>query len=413
MKTILTFGLALLLGSICLAQQGINYKAVIKDGSGTIIANDIIQIQFTILEGAVPVYEESHTPTTDDNGIIIVNIGEGTLISGVYADIDWVSNQHSLNVQVNTGSGLVDLGTTEFKAVPYALATEKIELPYFDSTSQSGAAFHVHNNFNNGRFGLAGSVGLDGEILPNNNAGVMGVGVVAHGVYGLSKTSFLAGVQGVSESSTGYGVLGYGIGGGVGGHFYTTTFGVAALTTGVGNVGFGITNPVNPLSVYQDTGSANTVRIESGSHPVGKDLLELIIPDGSSAGSQFIEMQNGNDIVAVVNGDGSARFKSVQFEDFSTQTTAAIGPLAYGSISLTGSITSGSGNYSIVWNVNRYEITIPGENYHFANYTSVVTPASAAVRSVRTSSASGNLVVYLYDSTGANIQGNFHFLVFK
>ncbi|WP_400075428.1 tail fiber domain-containing protein [Winogradskyella sp. R77965] len=108
------------------AQQGINYKAVIKDDVGNIIANDLISVQFSILQGVAEtnVYTETHTPTTDVNGIIVVNIGEGTVLSGDYRTIDWASDTHALNVQINIGAGLVDLGTTTFRAVPYALQAQ-------------------------------------------------------------------------------------------------------------------------------------------------------------------------------------------------------------------------------------------------------------------------------------------------
>ncbi len=80
MKTRITLVLAFLITSISFAQQGINYKALIKDSSGNVVANDLIQVQFTILQGAglTNVYQETHTPTTDANGIVIVTIGEGT-----------------------------------------------------------------------------------------------------------------------------------------------------------------------------------------------------------------------------------------------------------------------------------------------------------------------------------------------
>lgn len=107
--------------------QSINYKAVVKDGSGNLITNDLIQVQFNILKGTAQtnVYSESHSPTTDDNGIIIVDIGEGTLVSGspAYASLDWSTDTHFLQVLINIGEGLVDMGTTEFKAVPYAITS--------------------------------------------------------------------------------------------------------------------------------------------------------------------------------------------------------------------------------------------------------------------------------------------------
>ena len=110
------------------AQQGINYKAMIKDANGDAIANTAITVQFTILEnGTTDVFQESHNPTTDANGIIIVNIGEGTLISGDFNAIDWGSNSHFLKTEIDKGEGLIDMGTTQFMAVPYSKFAERAQ----------------------------------------------------------------------------------------------------------------------------------------------------------------------------------------------------------------------------------------------------------------------------------------------
>jgi hypothetical protein len=112
------------------AQQGINYKALIKDGSGVIVSSTAIDVTFTILDVAVNVYEETHAPTTDANGIVILNIGEGAPVTGDFFAIDWSSNNHFLKVQIDTGGGLQDMGTTAFKTVPYAMhATTATTLP--------------------------------------------------------------------------------------------------------------------------------------------------------------------------------------------------------------------------------------------------------------------------------------------
>ena len=121
MKTLKNFTTALLilLSISVTAQQGINYKALIKDGGGNVVANQNITIQFQILQGVgmTNVYQETHSPNTDANGIVIINIGEGAVNSGVFADIDWGSDEHHLNVQINTGGGLTDMGTTQFMAL--------------------------------------------------------------------------------------------------------------------------------------------------------------------------------------------------------------------------------------------------------------------------------------------------------
>ena len=127
--TFLILILSLLFSVTIVAQQGINYKAVIKDANNAVVANTAVTVQFSVLQGVAQtnVYQETHTPTTDANGIIIINIGEGTVGSGVFADIDWASDTHFLNTQIDTGSGLTDMGTTAFNAVPYALSAKTAE----------------------------------------------------------------------------------------------------------------------------------------------------------------------------------------------------------------------------------------------------------------------------------------------
>jgi len=120
MKTRLIILITLLISLSSIAQQGINYKALIKDSAGNTVANQSITIQFTILQGSTNVYTETHVPTTDANGIVIINIGKGAIQSGDFATIDWAIDDYFLNVQIDTGNGLVDIGTTQFMTVPYA-----------------------------------------------------------------------------------------------------------------------------------------------------------------------------------------------------------------------------------------------------------------------------------------------------
>jgi len=159
------------------AQQGINYKALIKDGGGNVIANQGITLQFQILQGdsLINVYQETHTPTTDTNGIVIVNISEGVVDSGVFADIDWGSDTHALKTEIDTGSGLVDMGTTEFNAVPYALhatnAAGKIDELSDGKSDASGSSIFLGINSGLNDVGSTGNVGMGFEVLKNNTTG--------------------------------------------------------------------------------------------------------------------------------------------------------------------------------------------------------------------------------------------------
>ncbi len=125
MKKIIVLIVSLFIANIIFAQQGINYKAIITD-AGAVVANQSIDLKFTILEdGTTNVFQENHTINTDENGIVIVNIGEGNVESGNWLTIDWRKEQF-LKVEVNTGSGFEDMGTTVFKAVPYAKSAGKL-----------------------------------------------------------------------------------------------------------------------------------------------------------------------------------------------------------------------------------------------------------------------------------------------
>ena len=125
-KSILTL-VAILIASLSFAQGGgFNYKALITD-NGNALQNHNITARFTILEnGSTSVYQETHTATTDANGIIVLNIGEGTVVSGSFNDIDW-SNEQFFKTEINTGSGYTDFGTTAFKAVPISKNADKLE----------------------------------------------------------------------------------------------------------------------------------------------------------------------------------------------------------------------------------------------------------------------------------------------
>lgn len=154
-KHILLLCCFLLTGIVFSQTRGINYKALISDNVGAPLANQSVTVQFTILEGNMAineVYKESHTTTTDANGIIIVNIGEGVNISGDFTTINWGLDTHFVKTEINTGSGFVDFGTTEFKTVPYALYAENSGgsgsvSPFTESVTNRITATNTNANF--------------------------------------------------------------------------------------------------------------------------------------------------------------------------------------------------------------------------------------------------------------------------
>ena len=111
----------------CFAQapQGIPYQGLARSANETVISNQSISVRFTILNGShngTVVYIETHTTTTDSNGLFSVVIGLGTAQNGtVFNNIDWSNGSKFLKDEIDTGSGYILLGTTQMMSVPYAL----------------------------------------------------------------------------------------------------------------------------------------------------------------------------------------------------------------------------------------------------------------------------------------------------
>lgn len=193
MKTLITLLAIFFISISSFAQQGINYKAVIKDDNGNaLVSTDLIAVQFIIYKGAAlteNVYQETHAPTTDENGVIIVNIGAGTT-TDVFKDIDWDNDDHFLNVQVNTGSGMIDMGTTQFMAVPYAITAGNVSgLEAIDEGWGIGWRLKGFDSANYGNIGLW-AIDLSNNSSSTNPRGATGDYSLATGFRSLASGIF-------------------------------------------------------------------------------------------------------------------------------------------------------------------------------------------------------------------------------
>jgi len=105
MKRIYLIILVILITNLGLAQSniGFNYKALITE-NGNPLVNHPVNIRFTLTYTGMVVYKETHSTTTDANGIINVNIGEGTPVTGDFSNIYW-GYYHILKVEIDTGNG--------------------------------------------------------------------------------------------------------------------------------------------------------------------------------------------------------------------------------------------------------------------------------------------------------------------
>lgn len=106
-----------------------SYQAVIRDASSNLITNQAVGMQISILQGSASgtaVYVETQTPSTNANGLVSIEIGAGTLVSGNFSMIDWTNGPYYFKTETDPagGTNYSISGTTEFLSVPYALYAE-------------------------------------------------------------------------------------------------------------------------------------------------------------------------------------------------------------------------------------------------------------------------------------------------
>ncbi len=107
--------------------QAFNYSGVARNASNNPIANQIIGVQLSILKGnaatGAVVYKENHSTNTDALGLFNLAVGTGAVQTGVFANIDWSSDNYFLKVGLDAagGTNFITMGTTQLLSVPYAL----------------------------------------------------------------------------------------------------------------------------------------------------------------------------------------------------------------------------------------------------------------------------------------------------
>ncbi|MEI8049603.1 MAG: hypothetical protein WCI92_19675, partial [Bacteroidota bacterium] len=88
------------------APQKFSYQAVVKNASNNLVTNHAVGLKLSILNASsTVVYCETQTPVTNANGLISVEVGAGTVISGTMAGIAWSSSTYSLKSEIDPAGG--------------------------------------------------------------------------------------------------------------------------------------------------------------------------------------------------------------------------------------------------------------------------------------------------------------------
>ena len=103
-----------------------SYQGVIRDSGNALISNQSVGMQISILQGSISgtaVYVETQSPTTNVNGLVSIEIGTGTVVSGAFNAIDWSNGPFFIKTEADPigGASYSISGTSELLSVPYAL----------------------------------------------------------------------------------------------------------------------------------------------------------------------------------------------------------------------------------------------------------------------------------------------------
>ena len=246
--------------------EKMSYQAVVRNSSNALVTNQPVGVKITILQGSAtgtPVFAETHTPTTNANGLINIVIGTGSPAINGLLDVVWSTGPYFIKTEIDPAGGTAYSITTtsELLSVPYALYAKKAEstnllnLPFAGSSHSINNAFSVKNNNGIAIVGWGDDAyGNTFGVVGSTNSGV-GIGVrginksttgIALGISGETYSSEGVAVKGIATSSTGSTV---GVGGEVSSPNGTGVVGFSTSTTGSAVGVWGISNALDGTGV--------------------------------------------------------------------------------------------------------------------------------------------------------------------
>lgn len=131
--------------------NGINYQAVIRNPNNSLVANRQVKVRISILKSNIngqTVYSELHQAQTNPNGLVSIEIGSGSVLSGDINSIAWHEGPFFIKSETapNGDNDFSIVGTSKIMNTPLSLhskTADKLVLPnaaagdmmYFDGTN--------------------------------------------------------------------------------------------------------------------------------------------------------------------------------------------------------------------------------------------------------------------------------------
>jgi uncharacterized protein (TIGR02145 family) len=351
MKKIFSIIAGLLLTASVFAQapQKMSYQAVIRNSSKALITATPVGMKISILKGSATgtaVYVETQTASTNANGLVSVEIGSGTVVTGTFAGIDWAAGSYFIKTETDPtgGTGYTIVGSNELMSVPYALFSANGTPGPIGLTGATGAQGPIGLTGPAGATGAQGPIGLTGSTGSSGAIGLTGPA----GATGSSGAIGLTGPAGAIGAQGPIGLTGAtGPAGSSGTNGATGAIGAQGPAGAIGAAGSNASISVGTIGV---SSNANGATITSGT-------LSLTPADATNGGivttgtqtfagaKTFTGTVNG--ITSAMVGLGNVDNTSDANKTISTATQTALNlraPLS--SPSFTGNVTVGGSSSS-------------------------------------------------------------------
>ncbi len=317
---------------IALAQapQKMSYQSVIRNASNNLVASSPVGLRISILQGSSSgpvVYSETHTASTNINGLVSIQIGNGTVVSGTLSAINWGSGSYYIKNEVDPtgGTSYSIIGTSELISVPYALYSNASGTP--GPTGPMGPAGPV------GATGPAGPTGATGPAGPAGPTGATGATGPAgangtNGTNGTNGLSFLSG-NGVPTSTLG-----------VNGDSYVdlttglTYINNAGTWNATGNSLIGPAGPTGSVGATGPAGPTGPTGPIGATGPAG--------PTGATGATGPAGPVAGSDKQVIYNNTGAAAGNANFTWDYTTNKLGVLGTVQTSSAVITGLGGSGT-----------------------------------------------------------------------
>lgn len=128
MKKLILLALVLFSAATMLAQTNrMSYQAVVRNAANELVAEENLTVAIRISDAnGTSAFSETHSVTSNRNGVISLMIGEGSGQSGNMASVDWRTAQ--IHTEVTLPGGTTLSNTTPVNAVPYAFYADSVDI---------------------------------------------------------------------------------------------------------------------------------------------------------------------------------------------------------------------------------------------------------------------------------------------